>query len=258
RRESDVLLTEGSESAWYNWGNPMWSGGATSDYTQGAASPKGRPGVPNGTQNGLTDNDYMDFNESPAESVIGWKGLTGVGKFDVADTPMSLEVTRVGYNNNWQNYATTGPLYNVFPVNQDRTTNIFVYKLNHNFDQFGGIDANLKFKRVDDKDTVSSTTAADDRAVLDNGISASLGNQLASDLYGTVSVGGYHRRVTVGANSFLNKKAILGVKFSYNLPGFEMGLLSQWIKGTGNPTETVGANVSVRQYRMKAFAQVNF
>ncbi|MBU1214720.1 MAG: hypothetical protein KKA63_05715 [Gammaproteobacteria bacterium] len=258
RRESDVLLTEGSESAWYNWGNPMWSGGATSDYTQGAASPKGRPGVPNGTQNGLTDNDYMDFNESPAESVIGWKGLTGVGKFDVADTPMSLEVTRVGYNNNWQNYATTGPLYNVFPVNQDRTTNIFVYKLNHNFDQFGGIDANLKFKRVDDTDKVSATTAADDRAVLDNGISASLGNQLAPDLYGTVSVGGYHRRVTVGANSFLNKKAILGVKFSYNLPGFEMGLLSQWIKGTGNPTETVGANVSVRQYRMKAFAQVNF
>ncbi len=36
RRESDVLLTEGSESAWYNWGNALWSGGATADYTQGS------------------------------------------------------------------------------------------------------------------------------------------------------------------------------------------------------------------------------
>jgi hypothetical protein len=258
RRESDVLLTEGSESAWYNWGNPMWSGGATADYTQGAASPKGRTGVPNGSQNGLTDNDYMDFNESPAESAVGWKGMTGVGKFDVADTPMSLEVTRVGYNNNWQNYATTGPLYNVFPVNQDRTTNIFVFKLNHNIDQFGGIDANLKLKRVDDKDKASSATAADDRAVLDNGISLSLGNQLAPDLYGTLSYGRYTRDITAGANSFKNSKSIYGVKFAYNLPGFEMGLLAQWIRGTGNPSETVGADVDVRQYRMKAFAQVNF
>lgn len=106
RRESDVLLTEGSESAWYKWGDPLWSGGATADYTQGAASPKGGKGVPNGTQNGLTDNDFMDFNESPAESVIGWKGLTAVGKLDVADTPMSLEATRVSYNNNWLNYST--------------------------------------------------------------------------------------------------------------------------------------------------------
>lgn len=258
RRESDVLLTEGSEAAWYNWGNALWSGGATADYTQGAASPKGRPGVPNGTQNGLTDNDFMDFNESPAESVIGWKGLTGVGKLDVADTPMSLELTRVSYNNNWQNYATTGPLYNVFPVNQDRTTNIIVFKLNHNFDAMGGLDTNFKLKRVDDKDKVSTAIATDDRDVLDNGASISVGNQLAADLYGTLSYGRYIRDIKVGANTFNNSKSIYGVRFAYNLPGFEFGMLTQWIQGNGNPSETVGAAVKIQQYRMKAYAQVNF
>jgi hypothetical protein len=258
RRESDVLLTEGSEAAWYNWGNALWSGGATADYTQGAASPKGRPGVPNGTQNGLTDNDFMDFNESPTESVVGWNGLTGVGKLDVADTPMSLELTRVSYNNNWQNYATTGPLYNVFPVNQDRTTNIVAFKLNHNFDVMGGLDTNLKYKRVDDKDKVSTAIATDDRDVLDNGASISVGNQLAADLYGTLSYGRYIRDITVGANKFNNAKSIYGVRFAYNLPGFEFGMLTQWIQGNGNPTETAGAGMKIRQYRMKAYAQVNF
>ncbi|MBU1426208.1 MAG: hypothetical protein KKH12_13595 [Gammaproteobacteria bacterium] len=259
RRESDVLLTEGSESAWYNWGsNPLWLGGATADYTQGAASPKGGLGVPNGTQNGLTDNDFMDFNESPAESVVGWKGLTVVGKLDAADSPMSLELTRVGYNNNWQGYPTTGPLYNVFAANQDRNTNIIAFKLNHLFNVMGGLDTNFKLKRVDDKDKVSLATAADDRKVLDTGATISVGNQLFADLYGTVSYGRYIRDITSGPNTFNNSKSIYSLKFAYNLPGFETGLLTQWIQGNGNPTETVGANTKILQYRMKAYSQVNF
>lgn len=261
RRESDVLLTEGSESAWFNWGQAMWSGGATADYTQSASSPSGRPGVPNGTQNGLTDNAFMDFNESPAESVVGWKGLTAVGRLDVASTPMSLEATRVDYNNNWQNYSASGPLYNVFAANQDRKTNIFVFKLNHIFQAIGGLNTNLKLKRVDDKDglyTASVGATPVDRSVLDNGITLSVGNQLFNDVYGTLSVGRYTRRIESGGNLFDNAKNIFGVQFSYNLPGFEAGVLTQWINGTGNPSETPGADVDIKQYRMKAYAQVNF
>ncbi|MBU0620917.1 MAG: hypothetical protein KJ795_03620 [Gammaproteobacteria bacterium] len=246
RRESDVLLTEGSEAAWYNWGTAIWSGGATSDYTQSASN------------RSVTDNAYMDFNESPAESSVGWKGHTIVGKYEVAETPMSLELTLLDYNNNWQNYSATGPLSNFYALNQDRKTNILAYKLNHNFDVMGGLDAGLKVKRVDDKNNVSAATTADDRDVLDNGVTASVGNQLFDDLYGTLSFGRYTREIKSGANTFNNKKSIYGVKFAYNLPGFEMGVLAQWIKGTGNPTETVGAGVDIRQYRMKAFAQVNF
>jgi hypothetical protein len=250
RRESDVLLTEGSESAWYNWGNPIWAGGATADYTQGAASPKGRPSG-TGTQNGLTDNDFMDFNESPAESVIGWKGLTALAKYEASNSPMSLELTRVSYNNNWQNYSATGPLYNVFAASQDRKTNIFVFKVNHNFQAMGGIDANLKLKRVDDKDGVDTSITSDDIGVLDNGLTLSAGNQLASQLYGTVSVGRYLRKNTTGGVEVNNSKSIYGVKFAYNLPGFELGMLTQWIQGYAGATK-------VQQYRMKTYAQVNF
>jgi hypothetical protein len=247
RRESDVLLTEGSEAAWYNWGNAMWSGGATSDYTQSASNKN------------VTDNGYMDFNESPAESVVGWKGITLLGKYDYSNTPMSLEYTNVGYNNNWQGYSATGPLSNYFALNQDRKTNIFAFKLNHNLPVMGGVDANLKFKYVDDKDGVDAAIATDDRAVKDTGISASLGKQLTADLHGMLTYGHYTRKLTVGAAADDNSKNIYGVKFAYNLPGFELGLLAQTIRGTGNPTGTVGAAaVDINQYRMKAFAQVNF
>lgn len=256
RRESDVLLTEGSESAWYKWGNPLWSGGAAANYTQGAASPNGLPGVPNGTQNGLTDNAFMDFDESPAESVVGWKGLTALGKLDVANTPMSLEYTRVGYNNNWNGYS--GPLSNVFAANQDRTTDILAFKLNHIFSVMGGLDTNFKYKRVNDKDKVITANTGDDREALDNGMTLSAGNQLFSQLYGTLSYGRYIRDITSSGNTFNNSKSIYSLKFAYNLPGFEVGMLTQWIQGNGNPTETLGGGVKIQQYRMKTYAQVNF
>lgn len=245
RRESDVLLTEGSEAAWYSWGNATWSGGATTDYTQAA------------TNRNVTDNGFIDFNESPAESAVGWKGHTFVGKFEAANTPMSLELTRIGYNNNWQNYSATGPLI-MYALNQDRSTNILAFKLNHNFDVMGGVDMNFKLKRVDDKDKVSTAIATDDREVLDSGMAISAGNQLFADLYGTLSFGRYIRDIKAGANTFNNSKSIYGVKFAYNLPGFELGMLTQWIRGYGYPTETVGPSIKIQQYRMKAYAQVNF
>jgi hypothetical protein len=258
RRETDVLLTEGSESAWYKWGNPIWSGGAVADYTQSASSPNGRPGVPNGTQNGLTDNAFMDFDESPAESVVGWKGSTFLFKYDPSSTPMSLELTHVGYNNNWQSYSATGPLSNVFPLYQDRTTSIAVFKVNHIFPLAGGLDTNFKYKRIGDKDGGNLTIASDDREVTDTGYSFSVGNQLMSQVYGTLSWGNYKRDVVAGVNTFNNHKNILSARLAYNLPGYEVGVLAQKITGTGYPTETVGTEINIDQYRLKAFAQVNF
>lgn len=258
RRESDVLLTEGNESAWYKWGNPLWDGGAAADYTQGAASPNGGPNVPNGTQNGLTDNAFMDFDESPTESVIGWKGMTVVGKADMADLPMSLELTGLGYNNSWQNYPATGPLYNVFPAYGDRTTGIAVYKISHIVDVLGGLDVRLKLKGVWDKDKMNDLITTDDRNVYDKGTTLSVGNQLNDQLYGTLSVGRYLRDISVGGVPFNNNKNIYSLKFAYNLPGFEAGMLTQWIRGHGNPTETPGGDTNIKQYRLKTYMQVNF
>jgi hypothetical protein len=253
RRETDVLLTEGSEGAWYGWGTNQWVGGRANDMQQVAII--------------HVDNAFTDFDETGAESVIGWKGHTFKLNYDVADTPMSMELTRVGYNTNWQNYGGDALIYDVghgqgtydvYRPNQDRSTNIVAFKLNHNFQVLGGLDAKLKLKRVGDDDKRDATIATDDREVQDSGLTASVGNQLFGDLYGTLSYGRYIRNVKVGANDFNNSKSIYGVRFAYNLPGFELGMLTQWILGSGNPSETVGASAKFRQYRMKAFAQVNF
>jgi hypothetical protein len=94
--------------------------------------------------------------------------------------------------------------------------------------------------------------------VLDTGITASAGNQLTNDLYGTISYGRYIRDIKVGDTPFNNSKSIYSLKFAYNLPGFETGLLTQWIQGSGNPTEAAGAGTKIQQYRLKAYSQVNF
>ena len=246
RRESDVLLTEGSEAAWYGWGNPIWLGGRANDMQQ-------EPVI-------QIDNGYTDFDEPGAESAIGWKGNTFKFNYDPANTPMSLELTRVGFNTNWQNYGGNASIYDVghgqgtydvYRPDQDRATNIMAFKLNHNFAVMGGLDTNFKLKRVDNRDNVNTTTSADDIKALDNSMTLSAGNQLHNHLYGTLSYGRYIRKNTVSGADADITKSIYGVRFAYNLPGFDVGMLAQWIYGYDGP-------VNFRQYRLKTYAQVNF
>lgn len=252
RRESDVLLTEGSEAAWYGWGSTQWLGGRANDMQQAPVI--------------QVDNNYTDFDEPGAESVIGWKGHTFKFNYETANTPMSLEFTRVGYNTNWQNYGGKALIYDVahgqgtydvYKPNQDRTTNILAFKLNHIFQVMGGLDANFKYKRVGDKDGLNTAIATDDLDVKDNGYSFSVGNQLVSQLYGTLSYGKYTHDITVGGVGYKNDKSIAGVRFAYNLSGFEVGMLTQWIHGNSDLALS-GIQTKFQQYRMKAFAQVNF
>ncbi len=266
RRESDVLLTEGSESAWYGWGNQIWLGGAAKDYQQAPSSPhcyataNGRCAADSGLAagaNGLVDNAFMDFDEPPNESVQGWKGLTALVNYEVAKIPMSLELTRVGYNYNWQNYSPTGPLSNYFNLNNDRKTNIAVFKIGYVVPVAGGIELGAKYKLVDDKNNGQIDNATDDRNTKDSGITLSAGNQLFRDLYGSVSWGRYTRKVTVSGGEFDNTKRILSLKAAYNLAGVEVGGLAQWVKGTGDPTES-GTSADINQYRLKVFVQANF
>lgn len=256
RRESDVLLTEGSEAAWFNWGNSLWMGGAAKDYQQGAATPKSawrnQPGA-----NGLTDNAYMDFDEAPAESAVGWKGLTVVANYEVARTPMSLELTNIGYNNNWQGYSPTGPLSHFFAANQDRNTNILVFKASHVFQVAGGLETGFKLKRVASTDKVNAAIATDDLDVTDNSYVFSVGNQLHNDLYTSASYGRYSRDEKVGSSSFNTDKNILSLKASYNLTGLEIGALAQWIKGSGFP-DIANPRMDFEQYRLKAYLKAIF
>lgn len=242
RRESDVLLTEGSEAAWYNWGNSLWMGGTAKDYQQGPAT------------TWFTDNSYMDFDEAPAESILGWKGLTVVGNYEVARTPMSLELTTIGYNNNWQGY--TGPLLQLAP-NQDKKTNIAVFKASHVFPIAGGLDTSFKWKRVASTDKVDSAISSDDLDTTDSGYVFSVGSQLHNDLYTSASWGKYTRDVTKGGVDYNTDKSILSLKASYNLTGLEIGALAQWIKGSGFP-DIANPRTDFEQYRMKAYLKAIF
>ena len=266
RHESDVLLTEGSESAWFRWGDPLWAGGAARDYNQGPASPlchvngggvcRSNSGLAAGA-NGLTNNENMDFDEQPTESVQGWKGHTLLLGYEFAKTPMALELTTIGYNNNWQNYSPTGPLSNYFPLNSDRKTNLVVFKVGHVFPILGGLDTNFKYKRVKDTQKGQTSNAGDDRDTTDSGWSISAGNQLFGDLYGSLTFGRYNRDITASGKAIDNQKDIFSTRLTYNLAGFELAGLAQWIRGDADPDES-GTTTKVKQFRMKAYAKVIF
>ena len=65
------------------------------------------------------------------------------------------------------------------------------------------------------------------------------------------------RDVTLGPDAFDNKKDIYSMRVSYNLPGFELGGLAQWIRGKGDPLQA-GTQLDIKQYRMKIFSTVRF
>jgi hypothetical protein len=263
---TDVLLTEGSEAAWFRWGDPIWIGGAAKELNQGPTSAlchvngagqcRSDSGLAPGA-NGLTNNENMDFDEAPSESIQGWKGATLLVNYEVAKIPMSLELTRVDYNYNWQNYSPTGPLSNYFNLNNDRRTNIGVFKIGYVAPVLGGLELGLKYKMVDDKNAGQAGNATDDRDTKDQGYTLSVGNQLFSDLYGSLSYGQYKREITRAGLNVDNDKNITSLRLTYNLAGFETGLLSQWIRGDGDPLET-GTSGKIKQYRMKAFVKAIF
>ena len=255
RRESDVLLTEGSEAAWFNWGQAIWLGGAAKDYDQVPSSMGSTIHQP--SANGLVDNAFIDFDEAPSESVQGWKGHTVIASYEIAKTPMSLEYTRIDYNNNWQNYSPTGPLSNYFALNSDRKTNIAIFRVSRVLPVAGGLELGFKYKRVDDKNRGQISNATDDRNTLDSGYTVSVGNQLFGDLYGSLSYGRYSRDITLAGRKIDNDKSIVSLRLAYNLAGFELGTLAQWIDGKGDPTES-GNRTDIKQYRLKTFAKVIF
>jgi hypothetical protein len=106
-------------------------------------------------------------------------------------------------------------------------------------------------------DKVNSSIASDDLEVTDNGYIFSVGNQLHNDLYASASWGQYTRDEKVGPASFKTDKSILSLRASYNLTGFEVGALAQWVNGSGYPDITK-PKADFEQYRLKAFLKAIF
>ena len=172
RREADVLLTEGQEGTWqwmrpdYNFGN---RGNASSNAGLGYG---GWNGEVQQVVSGLADNDVTDFDETVAFSVIGWKGVTLVPKYQVGDWQFSGEYSYIDFNTDWQAcggqdkdvnciyprmegthaWGYGGDTRSPYAPYQDRLMQIFALKAKYTLDVGNGIDLMARYKYISDED----------------------------------------------------------------------------------------------------------
>lgn len=181
RREADVLLTEGHDGSW-GWSRP--------DYNRGDNSrASSRAGIGYGGWAGAShqvvalnaDNDFTDFDETMAYSVLGWKGFTVVPKLNVGEWHLAAEYTFVDYNTNWQgntihprvdgvhSWGVGGDWRSPYSNYQDKETNIWLIKAETTFDVGKGLEFKAKYKVVADEDK-----RVTDASLLDNAYTLSL------------------------------------------------------------------------------------
>jgi len=170
RREADVLLTEGHD------GSFSFPGPANSNFgVYSGNTPRIGYGGWSGTMTQVAtvnvDNEFTDFDEQAAETVIGWKGLTinpvyGSGSLDV-----SGEYSFITYNTNWQAWGDperpiTQSLYPSMEVDsgvghnfrsayapfQDKNTHLIAVNGKYVLDMFKGIDIFGKIKFIYETD----------------------------------------------------------------------------------------------------------
>jgi len=173
RREQDVLLTEGQEGTW-QWGRP--------DYNSGnRANSNSMAGLGWGGWNGevqqvvslAADNDFTDFDEPVAFSVIGWKGITVVPKYLIGDWEFSGEYSYIDFNTNWQAcggsdkdtdcatyirqdgthaWGVGGDYRSPYAPYQDRKMEILALKAKYVLDVGNGVDLMARYKYISDED----------------------------------------------------------------------------------------------------------
>ena len=169
RRESDVLLTEGSDGA-YAFPGPD---NARFGVFGGNETSIGFGGWQGNAQQVATinvDNEFTDFDEPMAESVIGWKGITIVPTFSAGALELAAEISLIDYNTNWQawgkpNRAILDSVYpnadsdaginsnrNAYAPFQDKETTIGVLRFKYLADVGKGIEFFGKYKFIDETD----------------------------------------------------------------------------------------------------------
>jgi len=169
RRESDVLLTEGHDGAF------VFPGPDNSAFGVFSGNPTrigygGFQGNAQQVANLSVDNEFTDFDEPMAETVIGWKGITIAPSWSIAGVDLSGEYTKIDYNTNWQAWgdptraidnsiypnfesdAGIGSFRNAYAPFQDKDTDILVLRAKYLLDVAKGVDLFGKVKLIDETD----------------------------------------------------------------------------------------------------------
>ncbi|MFL6195670.1 MAG: hypothetical protein ACJ75H_15950, partial [Thermoanaerobaculia bacterium] len=167
--EADVLLTEGSDGAF------AWPGPDNSSFGVFPGNPTriGYGGWQGPAQQVATlnvDNEFTDFEESMAETVIGWKGITVVPSWNIGNLSLAAEFTKIDYNTNWQAWddptraignsiypnfesdAGIGSYRNAYAPFQDKDTDIYLIRGKYLLDIGKGVDVFGKIKFIDEQD----------------------------------------------------------------------------------------------------------
>jgi hypothetical protein len=174
RREADVLLTEGQEGTW-QWGLPDYNfGNRANQNSMNGLGWGGWNGEVQQVVSGMADNDFTDFDEPVAYSVIGWKGFTLVPKYSFGDWKFAGEYSWIDFNTNWQgcgggaswntacgkyfknegtnSWAYGGAYRSPYSAFQDREMQIFTVKADYVLDVGNGIDLSARYKYISDED----------------------------------------------------------------------------------------------------------
>ncbi|MEJ2602074.1 MAG: hypothetical protein P8172_02065 [Gammaproteobacteria bacterium] len=171
RREQDVLLTTGHEGTW-GWGRPDYNFGnrdnanSTLGLGYGGWNPETQQVV-----SMMADNDFTDFDEPMAETVIGWKGFTIAPSYLWGDWEFQGEYSYIDYDTNWQacggatkdtciyprmeglhSWGLGGDWRSPYAPYQDKTTEIWGLTANYFLDVGAGVDLEFRFKYIADED----------------------------------------------------------------------------------------------------------
>ena len=170
RRESDVLLTEGHDAAY------MYPGPSNASFGVFSGNPTrlGIGGWEGNAQQLATinvDNEFTDFDEPMAETVIGWKGITVNPVWTRGSLELAGEYSYITYDTNWQAFGddSRSVTSSIYPVNeldtgvghnfrsayapfQDKQTDIALVRAKYTVDVGKGLDVWGKFKRISETD----------------------------------------------------------------------------------------------------------
>lgn len=171
RRESDVLLTEGHDAT---WAYPGPSNGAYGVFG-GNPTRIGYSGWQGNMQQVATinvDNEFTDFDEPAAETVIGWKGITIVPRFQRGPLEIAGEYSHIDYNTNWQawddpsrgientkypaaeiaNIGVGNPYRSAYAPFQEKETDILLVRGKTTINAGKGVDVFGKIKTIQETD----------------------------------------------------------------------------------------------------------